>query len=105
MSAEGLLNDPTLFSPAVNNGAPIVKDKLDVSMEYLELADKYPVPIKSVLFHVRRISNEYLEKYQLMVDLLESDSVAAVQSVIRSAIEIRDKCIRDGVEFVPDSKV
>lgn len=104
MSAEGLLNDPTLFSGAIG-GIPAQKDKLDVAIEYLAIVDEYPVPIKSVIFHTRRICSEYLEKYQLMVDLLECATSAEVTTVINTAISIRDECKRTGKEFVQDPKV
>lgn len=104
MSAEGLLNDPTLFAPSID-GTYANKDKLDIAVEYMDIVDKYPVAIKSVIFHVRRMCSEYLDKFQLMVDLTESTTPTAVREVIESAIAIRDACARDGTEFVPDPKV
>lgn len=104
MSAEGLLNDPTLFSGAIN-GTPVNKDKLDIAIEYLDIVDEYPVPIKSVIFHVRRICSAYLEKYQLMVDLIESTDVNQVREIINNALSIRDQCLRNGVEYIQDAQV
>lgn len=112
MSAEGILNDPTLFAPGLFNGSIekakaaglLPKDKLDIANEYLDLVNMYPVPHATVLFHVRRICSEYLEKYQLMVDLMESVDMSGVRAVIESAKSIRDRCLRDGVEFNKDPR-
>ena len=104
MSAEGLLNDPTLFSGAVKGG-PLKKDPLEIALEYVEIAEIHPVPIKSVIFHIRRMIASDLEKYQFMVDLLESESLSDVKRVIQKTAEVRDTCLRTGVEFVPDPKV
>ena len=60
MSAEGLLDNPALF----NNGVQV--DKIKLALEYLELVQQYPVKIKSVVFHIRRICRDILTKYQLL---------------------------------------
>ncbi len=103
MSAEGLLNNPALFAPATGQACEEL-DKLDLAMEYLDLAIQHPVPIKSVIFHTRRICVDYLEKYQLMVELLECTSTEQVKSILQEAKEIRDRCAATGKEFVKDSK-
>ena len=41
-------------------------DKLSLANEYLSLVRKYPMKIRSVVFHTRRMCKELLEKYQLM---------------------------------------
>jgi tRNA-dihydrouridine synthase 1 len=132
MSAEGLLNDPTLFSQALplplqlqlqlrhsgtsssgsssgsSSSTPSVVgvvDKLSIALEYLELCETYPVPIKSVIFHTRRMCSEFLDKYQLMVDLLESVTLAMVKGVVLMAVGIREACVREGRDFKPDPTV
>ena len=103
MSAEGLLNNPALFAPAIGQPSDAL-DKLDLAMEYLDLAIQYPVPIKSVIFHTRRICADYLEKYQLMIELVECSSTEQVKVILQEAINIRDRCATTGKEFVKDSK-
>ena len=54
MSAEGLLDNPALFAPAKPGNTQNV-DKLDLAMEYLDLVEKYPVKMKCLIFHIRRM--------------------------------------------------
>jgi tRNA-dihydrouridine synthase len=63
MSAEGLLDDPALF---VRSSSPDgVPSRLQLAFEYLGLVDSYPVPIKSVVFHVRRMAKQELTQFQV----------------------------------------
>jgi hypothetical protein len=58
MSAEGLLDNPALFAPSLTQAEDSYREidetsatslnKLDIAMEYLALADKYPVKMKYV---------------------------------------------------------
>ena len=58
MSAEGLLDNPALFAPSleqtddcyreIDESLTIGVNKLKIAMEYLALADEYPVKMKCV---------------------------------------------------------
>lgn len=61
MSAEGLLDNPALF-----NGGQAV-DALQLADEYLDLAEKHPVKMKSMVFHIRRMCRELLTTYQVFL--------------------------------------
>ena len=68
MSAEGILDNPALFSPSVklkNTFPPVLSlnaydpnidniSKLHLANEYLMLVDQYPTKMKSIVFHIRR---------------------------------------------------
>jgi tRNA-dihydrouridine synthase len=126
MSAEGLLDDPALFFPALRERgqregqcacgsddsivagdaegtskkknkkrkrctcslgtAPTEKpSKLTLAKEYLDLVDKHPAKMKTVIFHCRRMCREELNRYQLMDDCLAATCVAEVRAVIEQA--------------------
>ena len=132
MSAEGILNDPTLFSPAlayhndnVCNGNPndnnynnsnnnnnnetdnsnirnhnqkTAYEKLLIVKEYLQLVSIYPTVLKTIIFHVRRICDEELIKYQLMEDCLHATNKEEIEVFINMAIDYELK----NLEFVYD---
>ena len=81
MSAEGLLDDPSLF----NGGVTV--DRTRLAMEYLDLVDQYPTTLKTVIFHVRRMCKEVLQRYQLLEDCLSASSVEEVRGVVQKAID------------------
>eukprot|EP01041_Mallomonas_annulata_P004909 gene4909-9790_t len=105
MSAEGLLDDPTLFAPALSDqtGTTLTaltstsKDKLQVALEYLNLATLYPVKIKSIIFHIRRICRNELIKYQLLEECLTARNIEIIRNIILQAIsyEINNNYIYD----------
>lgn len=59
MSAEGLLDNPALF----NGGVAV--DALQLAEEYLDLVERFPTKLKSVVFHIRRMCRELLTSYQV----------------------------------------
>lgn len=59
------------------------QDKLVLANEYLDLAEQYPVKIRSVVFHTRRMMKTLLERYQLMQDCLACQSIADVRSILK----------------------
>lgn len=77
MSAEGLLDNPAIFSTTDHN-----KNRLELALEYLSLVDKYPVKMKSVVFHIRRIARDELNDYQLMEELCACDSVEKMREIL-----------------------
>ena len=61
-------------------------EKLHLGLEYLELANKYPVKMKSVIFHIRRICRDEFTDFQLMEDCVSSKSIEELMKIINIAI-------------------
>ena len=59
MAAEGILDNPAIFS---GDDSP---DKLALASEYLALVDRYPVKLRSVVFHIRRMCRDELTHFQV----------------------------------------
>ena len=57
-------------------------DKLSLANEYLRLVKKYPIKIRSIVFHIRRMCKELLEKYQLMNECIACNSIDSVETVL-----------------------
>lgn len=57
-------------------------NKLILAREYLELVKAYPMKIRSVVFHTRRMCKDVLEKYQLMEECIASTTIDQVEAVI-----------------------
>ena len=57
-------------------------DKLSLANEYLSLVRKYPMKIRSVVFHTRRMCKELLEKYQLMNECIACTSIDSVEMIL-----------------------
>ena len=57
-------------------------NKLVLAREYLSLVRTYPMKIRSVVFHTRRMCKEILDKYQLMEECIASTTIDQVQAVI-----------------------
>jgi len=86
MSAEGLLDNPAIFSGEFHN-----KDRLDLAMEYLDLVKQHPVSMKCLVFHVRRMARDALNKYQMMDECVSCTNSEAVRDVINQCKVYRDK--------------
>ena len=84
MSAEGLLDNPALF----NGGQDV--DKLQLGFEYLNLAEEYPVKMKSVIFHIRRMCKQELTDFQLMEECVAAESISAVREILQQAQHYRE---------------
>ena len=57
------------------------------SSEYLDLVDLYPVKLKSVIFHIRRMCKEKFNSYQLMEECVQSKSIQeALQWVLLTKV-------------------
>ena len=97
MSAEGILDDPALFAPAVNKSVP---DKLSLAREYLDLVAAHPAPLKSVVFHLRRMARQELTDFQLLDDLLRSQTVEEARGILEKAWEFQ----RNPASFTYDPK-
>lgn len=57
-------------------------DKIALAMEYLSLVRKYPMKIRSIVFHTRRMCKDLLEKYQLMEECIACTSTDEVEAVL-----------------------
>jgi tRNA-dihydrouridine synthase 1 len=85
MSAEGLLDNPAIFSAEHHE-----KDRIALAMEYLDLIERHPAPMKCVIFHVRRIARKELLSYQRMEECCASTSAAEVRAVLEQCVRFRD---------------
>ena len=101
MSAEGLLDNPALFYPS-SVSKDVSVDKLDLAIEYLDLVNQYPVKMKCLIFHIRRMCKVELNNYQLLEDCLSSKTAQDVRDVICKAIEYRDN--PETFEYDPDKE-
>jgi tRNA-dihydrouridine synthase len=57
-------------------------DKVSLAKEYLSLVRRYPMKIRSVVFHTRRMCKDLFEKYQLMEECIACTSIDAVEEVL-----------------------
>eukprot|EP00392_Amoebophrya_sp_AT5.2_P005988 g5998.t1 len=99
MSAEGLLDNPRIFSFRAGKQEPPKEPKEDpfnlaLAEEYLQLAERYPPPasekgsgFSTVLFHVRRMCKSVLTKYHLLERALGSESIADLRDVLAKCAE------------------
>ena len=95
---------PQMAASQADCAAPLAESarsrpsSLELALEYLNLAATHPVgaPLKTLAFHVRRMAKESLTQYQLLSDVLEAETAAAVRAVVERAIVYE----RDG--FTPD---
>lgn len=67
-----------------------------LALEYLALAERYKVALRTVVFHTRRMAKESLVRVQLLSELLEAADLPAVRKIVEEAARRE----RDG--YVPD---
>lgn len=70
-------------------------DKLGLAKEYLSLVRSYPMKIRSVIFHIRRMCKDLLVKYQLLEECIACTTVDEVESVLIKC----DQYIKDPATF------
>lgn len=58
------------------------KNTLDLAKEYIALAHMYPTSIRTVIFHIRRMCRDVLNKYQMMEDCISCGSIENVESIL-----------------------
>jgi tRNA-dihydrouridine synthase 1 len=80
MSAEGILDNPALFA---NRDVK----KIDLALEYLQYVAKYPVKMKSIIFHIRRILKAELDTYQLMDELVVCENFDKVSEIVNCILK------------------
>lgn len=96
--------DPCIYENCFTETIPLSKlyetanDKLALSREYLSFVKQYPIVMRTIVFHVRRMLKDELNKYQLMQDCLACPNVDTLESIL-SKIE----CYRNNPDqFVYD---
>jgi hypothetical protein len=57
-------------------------DKLQLANEYLSLVRRYPIKIRTVVFHTRRMLKDMLNQYQLMDECVACETVDQVQAIL-----------------------
>ena len=57
-------------------------NKLTLAREYLALVRRYPMKIRSVVFHTRRMCKDILEKYQLLDECIGAQTIDEVEAVL-----------------------
>lgn len=67
--------------------AKTANDKIALAREYLSLVRRYPMKIRSVVFHTRRMCKDILEKHQLLEQCIACTSISEVEEVLRKCDE------------------
>ena len=57
-------------------------DPLNLALEYMDIVRVYPVAMRSVIFHIRRILKADLTKYQLMEECLTCPTLDRLSSIL-----------------------
>jgi hypothetical protein len=60
----------------------VANDKLQLAMEYADLATTFPVPIRSVIFHVRRMLKDMLTQYQMLEECLSCETMDQMRGIL-----------------------
>ena len=58
------------------------RNPLALAQEYISLVKRYPMKIRSVVFHTRRMCKDLFEKFQLMEECIACTSVEEVDAVL-----------------------
>mmetsp|Transcript_22120 Transcript_22120/g.33432 ORF Transcript_22120/g.33432 Transcript_22120/m.33432 type:complete len:577 (+) Transcript_22120:94-1824(+) len=81
LEADGLL-DKDCTSVTLHELHRTGNDKIQLAKEYLTLAKKYPIKIRTIVFHTRRMLRDELNQYQLMEECVAATSIDEVQSIV-----------------------
>jgi tRNA-dihydrouridine synthase 1 len=65
-------------------------DKFQLALEYLDLATTYPVTIRTVIFHTRRMIKDTLIKYQMLEECLACENLPQVYEIFLKIKGYRD---------------
>lgn len=63
------------------------QNKLDLAKEYLTLVRKFPASVRTIIFHIRRMCRDVLNKYQLMEECINCESIEGVESIISKCVK------------------
>jgi tRNA-dihydrouridine synthase 1 len=58
-------------------------DKTQMAGEYLTLAQRFPTPMRTAIFHTRRILKEELPKFQLMEECLSCSTIKGLMKIVQ----------------------
>ena len=64
----------------------VAHDKLQLAREYLALVQLYPVKLRSVIFHIRRMLKQELNQYQLMEECVGSTHIDQIHMMLEKMI-------------------
>ena len=106
MSAEGILDDPGIFSKkhsliAINKDLNDDQRRINLAKEYLSLTKLYPTSLKTQIFHIRRMCKEQLIKFQLMEKCLKADS----RNIIIDIINKIESYLKDPEKFIFNKEI
>lgn len=80
---EPLIHDlPVMDRSETTLGSLQDKTSLSIAREYIDLATAFRVSIRTASFHTRRILKSELERFQLMQDCLNSESLHELRAVV-----------------------
>ena len=71
---------------SASSSLPTPPSPLTLALEYLELAERWSVPIRTVVFHTRRIAKQALMQFQLMAEMLEAKDVATARALVKQCV-------------------
>jgi len=72
---------------ALAREVPPKPSPLSLALEYIELAVQWGVPVRTVVFHVRRLAKAPLSAFQLMAEMLDARDVPSVRAIVHKAVE------------------
>jgi len=67
---------------SLNDLESSAQDKINLAMEYLSLVQLYPVKLRSIIFHIRRMLKLELNQYQLMEECVASSNIDQIFSLL-----------------------
>eukprot|EP00039_Didymoeca_costata_P024146 m.9413 g.9413 ORF g.9413 m.9413 type:complete len:541 (-) comp4063_c0_seq1:5827-7449(-) len=81
-----------LTSSSTNGNIQVVKPgSIALASEYLDCVEKYAsAPLKTMVFHVRRILKKELTKYQLMEECCGAQSLVELRAIIKTCKDYSD---------------
>ena len=62
------------------------ENKLTLAQEYLALVREFPTTVRTVIFHIRRMCRDILNKYQLMEECVSCETIEGVESIISKCL-------------------
>jgi tRNA-dihydrouridine synthase 1 len=65
-------------------------DRVQLAKEYLSLVKLYPVKIRTVVFHIRRMLKHTLTKYQLLDECLKCDKTEQVANILDKLVQYQN---------------
>ncbi len=76
------VDQPSMKKVKVKELKKVETDNTILALEYLDLAEKYPTKLRTIIFHTRRMLKKELNNYQLMADCIASKSIDDIRKLI-----------------------